>query len=162
MAKNGVVAGVVQPVVHQLIPRADPPKRSRAHLVSRGLIKCIRARDVGLGNAIASAYVMQKEVTEWVNDLAAQSRRDHEWTPINLGTSSRRSQGLDVTNIASNRIEQLAADDRVVGRRQPGITSGRLGGSHEPRKDIDIILGVFPAPDTRIVFARRAVGDIIT
>src|ERR1041385_6262112 len=72
----------IQTFVHQPVASANAPQRRSAHHVGRTLPGI-------LNNAIASADVVQGKVTERVNDLVAERRRDRERSTIDERGSTR-------------------------------------------------------------------------
>src|SRR5712691_2766256 len=106
VAQDGLVAGERLAVVHQPIAAAHAPQGRRAHLVARGLTAV-------LDDSVPRADVVQEEIAERVDELAAQRRRHGERALVDDGARGRGGDVADVADVAADSVEEGAALLRV-------------------------------------------------
>src|SRR5262245_25134880 len=133
VALDCIVEGERQSVVHQLGPRADAPERRSSYHVPR-------CRAAVLDDPVASPDVVQQEVTERADYLAAEGRRDDERATVNNGACRDGGKLGGVTDRARPLREQSLATsdsggDRAAARR-PGL-------SHELGESLHVIAVIF-------------------
>src|SRR5262245_3066481 len=133
VALDCIVEGERQSVVHQLGPRADAPERRSSHHVPR-------CRAAVLDDPVASPDVVQQEVAERADYLAAEGRRDDELATVNNGA---RRDGVKLGRVTDRarplREQSLATSDSGGDRaaaRRPGL-------SHELGESLHVIAVVF-------------------
>src|SRR5437899_10013493 len=102
MTQNRVVAGEGQQIMHQPALEAQSPQRRSAQLVGRALAAVLH-------NSVAGSYVMQQEVAVGMDGLVPQSCGNSKGAAIDHGPGRSRRDGCNVTDVATNGIEQLRA-----------------------------------------------------
>src|SRR5262249_28800275 len=137
VALDSIVEGQRQPVMHQLGPRTDGPKRSSSHHVPG-------ASAAVLDDAVARPDVMQQEVAERANCLVAEGRRDNERAPVNHCTRRDGGKRARVTDRAPYLHKKSLAvidlgGDRAAARR-PGL-------SHELGERLHVLAPIFRIND---------------
>src|SRR5438874_6871034 len=85
--------------MHKARPSAQPPKWSRAELV-RSILR------PGLDDAVAGPDVVQQKIAVGMDDLVAERCRHGESSAIDHSARRRRRDGLDMTDIATDPLEQ--------------------------------------------------------
>src|SRR4030095_9318324 len=115
VALDRIVEAERQSVMHQLGPCADAPERGSSHHVPG-------AGAAVLDDAVTRPDVVQQEVTERADYLAAEGSRDGERAPINHGARSDGGKLRRVTDRARYLREQSLAvidlgGDRAAARR---------------------------------------------
>src|SRR6267378_6956500 len=105
--------------MHKARPRAQPPKWDRAELV-RGILR------PGLDDAVAGPDVVQQKITVGMDDLIAERRWHRESPAIDHGAGRRCRDGLDMTDIAADPLEQRLPELGIRTGRQLGITRRRF------------------------------------
>src|SRR5438874_10416106 len=100
--------------MHKARPSAQTPKWSRAELV-RSILR------PGLDDAVAGPDVVQQKITVRMDVRVAQRRGHGESLAIDHGTRRRRRDGMDMTEIAADPLEQTMACLSTGSSRQVGI-----------------------------------------
>src|ERR1700719_5052472 len=117
--------------MHKARPRAQTPRWSRTELV-RGILR------PGLDDAVAGPDVVQQKITVGMDDLVAERCRHGESPAIDHGTGWRRGDGLDVTDIAADPLEQRLPDLGIGSGRQVGIARRGLRAANKLSEVVDI------------------------
>src|SRR5947209_20166081 len=136
VTQDSFVASEGRIIVHQTVTSPQSPQRSSAQLVGR----CLSAV---LHNAIARSYIVQQEVAEWVNDLAAQCRRSCERSAIDHCARRGGSNRGDMADVAADAVEQVCAGLCVSRGGQRGVLRRGLGRAHEAGETVDVIQAIW-------------------
>src|SRR5947208_1039 len=87
--------------MHQAVTSAPSPERRGAHLLLSRLVKCVGTGKRRLDDEITGAYVVQQEIAEGMNDLAAERRRNRNQPAAKRGSRIRSSDRSHMTSDAA-------------------------------------------------------------
>src|SRR2546427_5368922 len=130
--QDRLVAAEAQAIVHQPNPGTHAPQRSRPDLVAGG-------RPAVLDDPVTGADVVQQEIAERVDRLAAEGDRHGEGALVDHGSRRRGCDGPYVAGVAADQGEQLVA---APGARRGGedfVPWRSLGGPHEPGEGLHVL-----------------------
>ena len=118
-------------VMHKTRPHAQSPKGRRAEFVC-GILR------PGLDDAVAGLDVMQQKVAKGMDDLVAERRWYREGPAIDHRARRRGRDGLNMTDIAADPLEQCLSGLGIGAGRQLGIARRRIRAADELSKVVDI------------------------
>src|ERR1700730_6088906 len=118
-------------VMHKPRPHAQAPKCRRAKFV-RGILR------PGLDDAVAGLEVMQQKIAVGMDDLVAERRRHGESPAIDARARRRRRDGLHMTDIAADPLEQGLTGSGIRPGRQVGVAWRHLRAANELSEMVDI------------------------
>src|SRR5690242_5214473 len=117
--------------MHKARPRAQAPKWRRAELV-RSILR------PGLDDAVAGPDVVQQKITVGMDYLVAERCRHRKGPAIDRLAGRCRRDGLDMTDIAADPLEQCTPDLGIGSGRQLDITRRGLRPADELSEVVDI------------------------
>src|ERR1700758_1723705 len=97
--------------MHKTRPHAQPPRGRRPQFVS-GILR------PGLDDAVAGLDVMQQKVAKGMDDLVAERHWYREGAAIDHRAWRRGRDGLNMTDIAADPLEQCLTDLSIGAGRQ--------------------------------------------
>jgi hypothetical protein len=92
----------------------------------------------GLDDAVAGLDVMQQKVAKGMDDLVAERCRHGKGPAIDRRARRRRRDGLDMTDIAADPLEQHLPGLGIRAGRQVGVTRRGLRPADELSEVVDI------------------------